>query len=73
MITVIDMASGELTCSSTAAQVKRPITAREDERPIPALALQEVQPEVNTQAMPPEFADVPVAAILAKFGWPRHR
>ncbi len=67
MITVIDMVNGELVCSSNATQLESPATAHENELPMPALALQEVQPETTTKTMPPEFADIPVAAILAGF------
>jgi len=70
MITVIDMASGELICSTTSTTS---VTTEDStiqygtELPMPALALQEVQVETASNAMPPELADVPVAAILAKF------
>jgi len=68
MITVIDMASGELICSSTATKTESPVTAQRNEFPVPALALQEVQSEtVVSNTMPPELADIPAAAFLAKF------
>jgi len=67
MITVIDMASGELIYSSTTAEVESPATMYENEIPTPALALQEIQPEIISNTMPPELADIPVATILAKF------
>ena len=67
MITVIDMASGKLICSSTATEVEGPVTACRNEFPELALALQEVQSETISNTMPPELADIPAAAFLAKF------
>ena len=67
MITVIDMASGKLICSSTATKTESPVTAQRNEFPVPALALQEVQSETVSNTMPPELADIPAAACLAKF------
>jgi len=66
MITVIDMASGELICSSTATKIEPPVTIRH-ELPMPALALQEVQSETVANVMPPELADISAAAFLAQF------
>ncbi len=69
MITVIDMASGELICSSTETKIESPATIR-DELHMPALALQEVQyEEAVAHVMPPELVDIPAAAFLAKFEW----
>ncbi len=67
MITVIDIASGELIYSSSATQVESPATVYGNEFPLPTLALQEIQPEAISNTMPPELADIPAAAILAKF------
>jgi len=67
MITVIDMASGKLICSSTAAKAESPVIACRNELPALALALQEVQSETISNTMPPELADIPAAAFLAKF------
>ena len=67
MITVIDMASGELICSSTSQYTKSPAAVHENEFPVAALALQEVQPDTGTisKTMPPELADIPVSVFLA--------
>ena len=67
MITVIDMASGKLICSSTAAETESPATMCGNDFLVPALALQEVQSEIISNTMPPELADIPVAAFLAGF------
>jgi len=67
MITVIDIASGKLICSSTATKAEGPVIECRNELPVPALALQEVQSETISNTMPPELADVPAAAFLAKF------
>ena len=67
MITVIDMASGKLICSSTATKAEGPVIAYRNEYPVPALALQEVQSEIISKKIPPELVDIPVAAFLAQF------
>jgi len=67
MITVIDMTSGELICSSTSTKESDPATIYGNEFTMPALALQEVQAETISNTMPPELADIPAAAFLAKF------
>ena len=67
MITVIDMASGKLICSSTATEIDTPVTLCRSEFPMTALALQEVQAETVSNVMPPEFVDIPAAAIITMF------
>lgn len=67
MMTMIDMASGELISSNSTIQTKHPATAYRDEFFTPSLALQEIEPEVSLNNMPPELADIPAAAILARF------
>ena len=67
MITVIDMAAGELIYSSTAKSIDAPLE-REKEVCYPMLALQEVEATTEKDiSMPPELADCPANKFLKKF------
>jgi len=69
MITVMNMATGEIIQSSTVPATREAAPEVEVAYDCPTLALQEVESAaVQSRAgMPPELADRPIEAFLAEF------